>query len=59
MKKAKYRNGEEKQMDVSNGLDSGKIGVKVIFALAGWRIEGEQEKYQMLGMVTGIQKVSL
>jgi len=33
--KAKYRNGAEKQMHVSNGLDSVQIGVQVIFSMQG------------------------
>lgn len=46
-------------MDVSYGLDSVKIGVKVIFALAGEGQEAEQEEYQTLGVGRGIQKASL
>lgn len=40
MKRLNIEMGEEKQMDVSDGFDSVKIGVKVIFVLAG---EGQRE----------------
>lgn len=51
--KAKYRNGAEKQMHVSNGLDSVQIGVQVIFSMQG-EGQAEQEEQQMLGVVRRI-----
>lgn len=49
---------EKQQRKRSDGLDSVKTGVEVLFPLRGGRTEGDREGHQRLGMVREIQKVN-